>query len=140
MMTPDREDMSPQVQAMIEGMQQQMQAGQAQIEQMSKELLDRDKDRQVMMAQIDSTFKAKQDKTESDQNMKVLQIQTDFKEHMLTLAQKMEELNAKREATFQGTIGRQLAELSKAVSSITKTENPAITLPVGTTGLNPPTE
>lgn len=147
LLTPDRDDMSPQTQALIQGLQQQIQQMNLQMQQVNKELLDRTKDRAVMQAQVDSTFKAKQDKTEADSEAKLLQINKNFEMHMLTLAQKMEELqvkqkevDAKREATFQGTIGRQLAELSKALGVLEKSQGKESTSPAGNAGLNPPME
>lgn len=133
MMTPDREDMSPQTQAMIQGLQKKLQEQQQQLQQMQTALNDRQKDRDVMTKQIDTTYQAKQEKTQADTmvSMKTLQqdqqqflaeMQKDMKETMLKLALEMEKIEQKRQAVEQGTIGRSIAELSKAVAELKKTK------------------
>jgi hypothetical protein len=96
LLTPSREDMSPQVQALIQALQGQLQNMGQQLQMMGKELTDRQKDRDVIYEQISKRFEAE----------------------ILKIAAKMEEINAKREATLQGTVGRQLAEIAKATKTM----------------------
>ena len=111
-LTPNRDDMSPQVQAMIQNMQQQLQAQAQQMQMMNKELTDRQKDREVMLTQINSKH------------------ETDLIKIAATFQTKLEDIAAKRDATIQGTIGRQLAEVAKAVQEFSKISAPAgINLP-----------
>lgn len=106
LLTPTMENMSPQVQALVQGMQGQVQQMTQQIQMMTKELSDRQKDRDVALEGIHKTFEAK----------------------VLALAEKMEELQVKKEAQFQGTIGRQLAEVSKAIKEFE--QNQAVNVPL----------
>lgn len=128
LLSPDREDMSPQTQALIQGLQQQLQQNKMQIQQMSKEMLDREKDRAVMTHQIDSTFQAKHEKTQADvmlalkemaqqQQTNQLEMHKEMREFVIKMNLEMEKIQQKKEATFQGTVGRQLAELSKAIGA-----------------------
>lgn len=96
LLTPDRADMSPQVQALVQSMQKQIQDTGQQVQLLTKELTDRQKDRDVIYEQIHKKFEAE----------------------VLKIAAKMEEVAAKKEATLQGTIGRQLAEIAKATKSL----------------------
>lgn len=104
----NKDDVNPQVQALIQGLQQQLQQDKLQMMQMQKELMDRDKDRAVLTQQIMTTFEAKQNATEKK-----------FEAEVLKLGSKMEEIQQKKEAVMQGTIGRQLAEIAKAVAAMT---------------------
>lgn len=108
LLTPTKDDMSPQVQALVQGLQGQMQQMQQQLQMATKELQDRDKDRAVAMEGIHKTFEAK----------------------VLALAEKMEELQVKKEAQFQGTIGRQLADVAKAIKQFEQPQNQGATLPL----------
>jgi len=123
LLTPAREDMSPQVQALIQSLQKQLQDMGQQMQMMGKELQDRQKDRDVIYEQIGKKFEAE----------------------VLKIGAKMEEVQMKERATVQGTIGRQLAELVKATDTLTKglTTNakpspgaaqPGKSLPVGSPG------
>jgi hypothetical protein len=96
---PNKDDLNPQIEALISGLQQHIQQQSQQIGMLSKELQDRQKDRDVAIEGIAKTFEAK----------------------VLAIAQKMEDTAAKKEATMQGTIGRQLAEIAKAVQTFEKT-------------------
>lgn len=140
LLTPDREDMSPQTQALIQGLQQQLQQQGLQMQQMNKDLMDREKDRGVMTHQIDSTYKAKAEKTAADTQLSMKEMfaenqrfqqemQAANKEMMLNLALEMEKLQQKKEAVQQGTIGRAIAELSKAIAAIPKQQDQQETVP-----------
>ena len=107
LVTPDREDMSPQIQGLLEGMEKQLQDQAQQMELMQKELTDRQKDRDVALKGIDSSAEVKY--AEMAKRFEAVLVQT---------AQKMEDTAAKKEMHIQGTIGRQLAELAKAVQQI----------------------
>jgi GTPase involved in cell partitioning and DNA repair len=87
---------------LIQGLQGQLQQQQQQMMAMNKELSDRQADRNVMLTQIDKKHEA------------------DMVKIAATLQAKMEEVAAKREATMHGTIGRQLADIGKAVQEFTK--------------------
>ncbi len=111
LLQPSRDDMTPQVQAMIQGLQGQLQQQAMQMQQMAKDLMERDKDRQVILHQIDS-------KHETD----LIKIAAQFQE-------KMEASAAKRDATLQGTIGRQMAEIAKAMQQLQAASNvPSVNL------------
>ena len=97
LLTPERDDMSPQVQALLQGLQTQLQQQGLQMGQMAKELQDRQKDREVMLTQIST-------KHEGD----MVKVAAHFQEEMEKIAQK-------RDSSLQGTIGRQLADVAKAV-------------------------
>lgn len=97
LLQPNRDDMSPQVQALIQGLQGQLQQQALQLQAMAKEAADREKDRQVILHQINS-------KHEAD----LIKIAAQFQE-------KMEATAAKRDATLQGTIGRSIADLAKTI-------------------------
>jgi phage terminase small subunit len=100
---PNKDDLNPQIEALISGLHQQLQQQSQQINAMGKELQDRQKDRDVAEHGIMKTFEAK----------------------VLAIAQKMEQTtqdaSVKREAHLQSTIGRQLQEISKAVQSFEQT-------------------
>lgn len=97
LLAPTNQDMSPQIQAMIQGLQKEiMESKQIQL-QMMKDLSDRQKDRDVILHQVDSKHQA------------------DLVKIATTYEAKMEDIAAKRDANLQGTIGRQLAEVAKAV-------------------------
>ena len=98
LLTPSRDDMSPQVQALIQALQQQLQAMNQQMQMMAKELTDRQKDRDVIYEQIAKRFEGE----------------------VLKIGAKLEEVAAKKEATLQGTVGRQLAEIAKATQALTQ--------------------
>jgi len=93
LLTPSREDMSPQVEAMIQGLQQHIQQMSQQMQMMGKELQDRQADRNVALEGIAKTFEAK----------------------VIAIAQKMEADANKKDMHIQSTIGRQLADVAKAV-------------------------
>jgi len=95
LLVPNREDMSPQIQALIQGMQTQLQQQTQQMMAMNKELSDRQADRNVMEHQIAKKFEAE----------------------VLKIGAKMEEISAKKDMHLQSTLGRQLAEISKAIQS-----------------------
>ena len=103
LLSPTNEDMNPQVQAMIQGLQQHIQQMTQQMQQMGKELQDRQKDREVAIEGISKTFEAK----------------------VLAIAQKMEDSTAKKDMHIQSTLGRQLAEISKAVQGFEQKLQPA---------------
>ncbi len=141
LLSPDREDMSPQAQAMLQGLQQQVQQSQLQIQQMTKEMADRQKDRDVMTHQIDQTYLAKHEKTESDMILALKEMQKDAQEFRINTQKdtqefftkmqiEQEKLNQKREADFNSKVGRELAELSKALKTSQKQED----LPASTPG------
>lgn len=110
LLTPTREDMNPQVEALIQGLQQQIQQMTQQTQALMKELSDRGKDRDVMYAQIEKKFEAE----------------------VLKVAQKMEDTVAKKEATFHGTVGRQIADLVKAVTAASASAAPLpVAVPLG---------
>jgi hypothetical protein len=109
LLTPDKADIPPQVQALIQAQGQQLQQLQQVIQAMQKELADRQADRQVVLHQVDTNFTAKMEKTSKD-----------FEAKVLSLGAKMEEVQAKRDATLQGTIGRQLAEIAKSIAEFGK--------------------
>jgi hypothetical protein len=125
LLQPSRDDMSPQTQAMIQGLQQQIQQMNQQMQMMGKELTDRQKDRDVILNQISTK-----------QETELVKIATHFKEEM-------EKVAAKKEATFQGTVGRQMAELAKTIQGFhqivesQQSKETEANLPVGTTGQNP---
>lgn len=146
LLTPNREDMSPQAQAMIQGLQQQIQQQTQQMQQMNKDLMDRDKDRQVMTHQIDQTYLAKHEKTESDVMLAMKEMQKEAREFQINsqkdtqeffakLQLEQEKIQQKREADFNAKIGRNLAELSKAVGASHKQEKELTG--ESTTGSNP---
>jgi hypothetical protein len=95
LLAPSKDDMTPQIEALIGGLQQQIQQQTQQMQMMGKELQDRQKDRDVALEGISKSFEAK----------------------VLQIAQKMEETAAKKEAHVQSTIGRQLAEIAKSVQA-----------------------
>ncbi len=99
LLQPNRDDMTPQIQALIQGLQGQLQQQSVQMQQLVKELNDRQKDRDVVLTQIEKKHEADLVKVAS------------------TFETKMEEIAAKRDATLQGTIGRQLADVAKAVKA-----------------------
>jgi len=99
LLQPTRDDMTPQIQALIQGLQGQLQQQSVQMQQLVKELNDRQKDRDVVLTQIEKKHEADLVKVAS------------------TFETKMEEIAAKRDATLQGTIGRQLADVAKAVKA-----------------------
>jgi hypothetical protein len=107
LLAPDREDMSPQTQALIQGLQQHLQQQGLQLQQMAKSLEDRQKDRDVMLTQISSKHETDMVKIASD------------------LQTKMEAIAQKRDASLHGTIGRQLAEVAKAVKAVEQQPIPA---------------
>jgi len=96
LLTPAKDDMSPQIQALVQAMQEQLKQMGQQMQMMGKELQDRQKDRDVIYEQISKKFEAE----------------------ILKIGAKMEEVNAKKEATMQGTIGRQLSDLVKATREV----------------------
>lgn len=114
LLTPNRDDMSPQVQALVQALQTQVQNMGQQMQLLSKELGDRQKDRDVILEKIAKDFEAK----------------------VLQIGAKMEEVQAKREATLHGTIGRQIAEVAKAAKSLEATlaKSNAKPLPAGQPG------
>jgi hypothetical protein len=124
LLTPDRSDMSPQVQALIQNLQAQVQQMQQQLVAAAKEAQDRTKDREVIVKQIDSTYAAKHEKTQADLMESLRAMAEDRRQHDQDLAAKvaieMEKIAQKRESTFQGTVGRQIGELAKAISDIQK--------------------
>lgn len=135
-LTPDREDMTPQTQALIQGLQKQLQDNKIQMQQMAKQLDDHSKDRDVIRSQVETTYAAKheknlldskdkQDKIMADVQLKLAQLEAERKNNDQNLLAKFEEIAAKREATFQGTVGRQLAELVKHVQQANKPESAA---------------
>ena len=107
LLSPTRDDMNPQTEALIAGQQQQIQQLAQQAQMLQKELGERQKDRDVMYAQIEKKFEAE----------------------VLKIGAKLEEAKAKKEATFHGVVGRQLAELAKAVQGLTQPGKPAPTEP-----------
>jgi hypothetical protein len=113
LLAPSRDDMSPQTQALVQSMQSQIMQMNQQMVLMNKELVDRQKDRDVMYTQINSKH------------------ETDMAKVVTTLEAKMQDVAAKRDATLQGTIGRQLAELSKAISQAVQPQNTQQNLPAG---------
>lgn len=120
LLTPDREDMSPQTQALITGLQNQAKQFQMQIMQLTKEAADRQKDRDVLMKQIDATYQAKHEKVQADFAEAMKRMEADRKEFIGHMAIEMEKIQQKRDATMQGTVGRQIAELAKAMDAIQK--------------------
>lgn len=98
MLTPQREDMTPQIEALIQGLQQQLQQQAQAMQAMGKELQDRDKDRNVATEKISKDFEAK----------------------ILAIAQKMDAEANKKEMHLQATLGRQLGEIAKSVQSFEK--------------------
>lgn len=141
LLTPSREDMTPQTQAMIQGLQQQLQQQSQQMQAMAKEMADRTKDRDVIEKQVMTTYAAKHEKTMADSRdkheklmadmqIKLLQMQGDYAKGQQEMERKFQEMADKRDAVLQGTIGRQLAEIAKAMSSAkpegnTETPTPA---------------
>lgn len=125
LITPERDDMSPQVQALIQGLQTQVQQMQMQLMQAAKEAADREKDRAVIKQQIDATYAAKHEKTQADMVMAIQKLQQDMKESVMHVAVELEKIQQKREATLQGTIGRQLSELSKAIQGFQQQQTAA---------------
>ena len=123
LLTPNREDMSPQVQALIQSLQKQLQDMSQQMQLMGRELQDRQKDRDVIYEKIAKDFEGK----------------------VLQIGAKLEEVNAKDRASIHGTIGRQLAEIAKAVKTFDQASRqnatpspgavqPGTSLPVGSPG------
>jgi len=94
--------MNPQVEAMIQGLQQHIQQMSQQMQAMGKELQDRQADRNVAMEGIVKTFEAK----------------------VIAVAQKMEADNNKKEMHIQSTIGRQLGEISKSIAQFEAAQKP----------------
>lgn len=129
MITPAQGDMSPQVQALVSGLQQQVQQLTMQTQQLIRELSERDKDRGVIEMQINKKFEAEMVKVAS------------------TFEAKMQEIQAKTQQHMNATIGRQLAEVAKSIKSFEATNiqaqqqgaqlNQQQTLPVGPPGQNP---
>lgn len=155
LLTPDREDMSPQTQAMLQNMQQELQQKNLQLQQMTKDAADRQKDRDVMTHQTDLTYKAKAEKVQADTQLSLKemfaenqrfqqQLQADNKEMMMHLALEMEKIQQKKEAVVQGTLGRQIAELAKAMNALQKQtavpQDQQEDLTGGDHRANPPTE
>ena len=102
LLAPSHEDMNPQVEAMIQGLQQHIQQMSQQMQAMGKELQDRQADRNVAMEGIVKTFEAK----------------------VIAVAQKMEADNNKKEMHIQSTIGRQLGEISKSIAQFEAAQKP----------------
>ena len=103
LLTPTRDDMNPQVEALIQGLQQQIQQMTQQTQALTKELGERSKDRDVMYEQISKKFEAE----------------------VLKVAQKMEEVAAKKDMHLQITLGRHLAEVAGAIKAFElKTQQP----------------
>ncbi len=109
-LTPDREDMSPQTQALLQSLHQQVQQANNVIGQMQQALQNEQKNRDVIEHKTVADFIAKQTATEKK-----------FDIEMAKLGAKFDEIQQKRDAALQGTIGRQIAELSKAVGMLQKT-------------------
>lgn len=97
LLAPSRDDMSPQVQSLIQGLQTEIQQQKMQMMQMMKDLTDRQKDRDVVLTQI-----------EAKQHTDIMKIAAHFQEEM-------EKTAAKRESTMHGIVGRQLADVAKAI-------------------------
>jgi hypothetical protein len=106
LLTPERSDMSPQTQALLQSLQAEVQKAHQQIQAMAKELQDHDKDRGVMFEKIAKDFESK----------------------MALVAVKLEEVEAKRqaaaeqnatkrEANFQSIVGRKMADIATALKS-----------------------
>jgi hypothetical protein len=72
---PDQKDVSPQAAAMIAGLQQQVQASNAELQKAMAALVDKDKDREIAREKINADFEAKvlgiMQKAESDMNRQV---------------------------------------------------------------------
>lgn len=98
LLTTSKDDMSPQVEALVQALQTQLKQMGEQMQLMGRELTDRQKDRDVIYEQISKKFEAE----------------------VLKIGAKMEEVQMKERATVQGTIGRQLAELVKVTDALTK--------------------
>ena len=93
MLAPNRDEMTPQTEALIMGLQTHIQKMTQQMQMMGKELQDRQADRDVALKGIEKKFEAE----------------------VLKVAEKMEEVAAKKDMHLQATLGRQLAEIAKAV-------------------------
>jgi Skp family chaperone for outer membrane proteins len=96
LITPERSDMSPQIQALIQSLNGELQKAQQQMAAMAKELQDHDKDRDVMYEKIAKDFEAK----------------------MAGVMVKIEEVQAKKEATLAGTLGRAMQDIVSQVKNL----------------------
>jgi hypothetical protein len=119
LLTPDRADMTPEIQALVQSLQKQAQDAAQTIAAMKKELDDRAADRAVLDRKTMAEFEAKQTATEKS-----------FEAKVLALGAKMEDISAKRDATLQGTIGRQLAEIAKTLGQFQSQSQIALASPV----------
>jgi len=96
LLTPSHEDMNPQIEALIQGLQTHIEELNQQMSMMGKELQDRQADRDVALEGIAKKFEAE----------------------VLKIAERLEANADKKEMHMQATIGRQLAEIVKSVQSV----------------------